>query len=214
MKKTYFLLGVVGLILISAVILRLSSAEDNWICEGGQWLKHGNPSAPMPTSVCAGGQALVGGDRDDHGCIGSAGYSWCELKQKCLRSWEEKCESEGNIVIPTSSEPQATFSEEVLVLSPKQNELVVSPLKVEGQAKGTWFFEASLPVKLVDSDNNIVVSHYGTALDDWMTEKPVRFTSSLVFSTSATSGYLIISKDNPSGLPENDGSIRVPVRFK
>jgi hypothetical protein len=36
---------------------------------------------------------LVGGDRDEHGCIGSAGYSWCELKQKCLRTWEETCEA-------------------------------------------------------------------------------------------------------------------------
>jgi hypothetical protein len=35
---------------------------------------------------------LVGGDRDAHGCIGSAGYTWCEAKQKCLRSWEEPCE--------------------------------------------------------------------------------------------------------------------------
>ena len=214
MKKTYFLLGIVGLILITAIILRLSSAEDNWICEGGQWFKHGSPSAPMPTSTCAGEPTLVGSDRDSHGCIGSAGYVWCELKQKCLRSWEEKCEDEGNIVIPVPDEPQATFSDEVLVLSPKQNELVVSPLKVEGQAKGTWFFEASLPVKLIDNDNNIIVSHYGTALDDWMTEKPVRFTSSLVFSTAATSGYLVIAKDNPSGLAENDGSVRVPVRFK
>ena len=34
---------------------------------------------------------LVGGDRDAHGCIGSAGYSWCEAKQKCLRPWEEAC---------------------------------------------------------------------------------------------------------------------------
>ena len=33
----------------------------------------------------------VGDDRDEHGCIGSAGYSWCESKQKCLRSWEEDC---------------------------------------------------------------------------------------------------------------------------
>lgn len=35
---------------------------------------------------------LVGNDRDTHGCIGSAGYSWCEIKNKCLRIWEEKCE--------------------------------------------------------------------------------------------------------------------------
>lgn len=44
-------------------------------------------SAPpnSPTSV------VVGGDRDAHGCIGSAGYSWCDAKQKCLRPWEEQC---------------------------------------------------------------------------------------------------------------------------
>jgi hypothetical protein len=34
---------------------------------------------------------IVGGDRDAHGCIGSAGYSWCDAKQKCLRVWEEPC---------------------------------------------------------------------------------------------------------------------------
>ena len=36
-------------------------------------------------------QALVGGDRDAHGCIGSAGYSWCEAKNKCARPFEEYC---------------------------------------------------------------------------------------------------------------------------
>ncbi len=36
---------------------------------------------------------IVGGDKDAHGCIGSAGYSWCEVKNKCLRIWEEKCDS-------------------------------------------------------------------------------------------------------------------------
>lgn len=35
---------------------------------------------------------LVGGDRDAHGCIGSAGYTWCATKQECLRVWEEPCE--------------------------------------------------------------------------------------------------------------------------
>ncbi|MFH1240129.1 MAG: hypothetical protein V1672_02835 [Candidatus Diapherotrites archaeon] len=37
---------------------------------------------------------IVGGDKDEHGCIGSAGYSWCEAKQKCLRTWEEPCETQ------------------------------------------------------------------------------------------------------------------------
>lgn len=39
---------------------------------------------------------LIGGDRDEHGCIGSAGYGWCEAKQKCLRIWEEGCGSVEN----------------------------------------------------------------------------------------------------------------------
>ncbi len=30
----------------------------------------------------------VGGDRDEHGCIGSAGYQWCERTGQCERPWE------------------------------------------------------------------------------------------------------------------------------
>jgi hypothetical protein len=37
---------------------------------------------------------LIGGDLDEYGCKGSAGYSWCETKQKCLRMWEEPCLSD------------------------------------------------------------------------------------------------------------------------
>lgn len=33
----------------------------------------------------------LGGDRDSHGCIGSAGYTWCEAQQRCIRTWEEPC---------------------------------------------------------------------------------------------------------------------------
>lgn len=32
--------------------------------------------------------AVVGADRDEHGCIGSAGYAWCSREQSCVRSWE------------------------------------------------------------------------------------------------------------------------------
>lgn len=36
-------------------------------------------------------QQMVGGDKDEHGCIGSAGYTWCEGKSACIRLWEEDC---------------------------------------------------------------------------------------------------------------------------
>jgi hypothetical protein len=38
----------------------------------------------------------LGGDRDEHGCIPSAGYSWCASANKCIRPWEELCESDIN----------------------------------------------------------------------------------------------------------------------
>ena len=33
-------------------------------------------------------QGMPGSDRDEHGCIGSAGYSWCARERTCVRSWE------------------------------------------------------------------------------------------------------------------------------
>ncbi len=47
---------------------------------------------PTPTEQGSANTAqVVGGDRDEHGCIGSAGYSWCEPKKECLRPWETPC---------------------------------------------------------------------------------------------------------------------------
>ncbi len=34
---------------------------------------------------------VAGGDRDSHGCIGSAGYTWCQAKDQCIRPWEQYC---------------------------------------------------------------------------------------------------------------------------
>jgi hypothetical protein len=39
-------------------------------------------------------EQLIGGETDEHGCLIAAGYSWCESKQECIRTWEEGCPSE------------------------------------------------------------------------------------------------------------------------
>lgn len=51
-------------------------------------------SEVSPTITSSTQENLVGNDVDEHGCRGSAGYSWCEIKQKCLREWEESCLSD------------------------------------------------------------------------------------------------------------------------
>lgn len=39
-------------------------------------------------TACTANEPMVGGDRDAYGCIGSAGYSWSVLQQKCVQPWE------------------------------------------------------------------------------------------------------------------------------
>jgi hypothetical protein len=38
-------------------------------------------------------QQLKGGEKDSHGCYVAAGYSWCEASGKCIRIWEEYCDT-------------------------------------------------------------------------------------------------------------------------
>jgi hypothetical protein len=100
--------------------------------------------------------------------------------------------------------------------SPRPNAVVASPLEVTGQARGTWYFEASFPVKLLDENGNEIPLNqsYIMTTEEWMTEEFVPFKATLEFSAPATAtGTLVLEKDNPSGLPEQDDSLIVPVRF-
>ena len=31
---------------------------------------------------------IIGGQRDEHGCLGPAGYSWSPIKSECIRIWK------------------------------------------------------------------------------------------------------------------------------
>ena len=102
----------------------------------------------------------------------------------------------------------------VRVASPAVGATVVSPLSISGEARGGWYFEASFPVKILDANGAVLGEHYAQAQGDWMTENFVPFTSTLSFRTPTTqTGTLVLQKDNPSGLPENDAEVRIPVRF-
>ncbi len=45
---------IIALVIAAAavVVMRGFSGEDDWLCSGGRWVKHGNPSAPMPAEPC------------------------------------------------------------------------------------------------------------------------------------------------------------------
>lgn len=91
---------------------------------------------------------------------------------------------------------------------------VSSPLTITGKARGNWYFEASFPVKLVDANNVQLALQPAQAQSDWMTTDFVPFSVTLTYPTPATpTGTLILMKDNPSGEPQFDDQIAIPVTF-
>jgi hypothetical protein len=111
----------------------------------------------------------------------------------------------------TSTKPIAT--DHLRVNGITENAVIKSPLTITGEAKG-WYFEASFPVKVLDANGKVIAQGPAQAQSDWMTADFVPFKITLTFSAPTTpTGTLVFEKDNPSGLPENSESVKVPVRF-
>lgn len=114
----------------------------------------------------------------------------------------------------SSAQTSSVRIEDIFLSSPLPNTVVTSPLIVEGEAHGTWYFEASFPVRLLDANGNEIAVTPAQAQGDWMTEDLVPYTALLEFSQPSTpTGTLVLQKDNPSGMPENDKSLSIPVSF-
>jgi len=173
MKKT----GLTIIVLIIFAILVLftlrffSGDEDTWLCQNGEWVKHGNPSAAMPTELCPGSQTQV------------------------------FTTAKGNTDI-------------IKIKSPLSQAAVSSPLEIEGEARGTWYFEASFPIKLLDNKMQEIGAGIAQAQSDWMTDDFVSFKAEISFSVATnTDAILVFIKDNPSGLAEHDDRLEIPIHL-
>lgn len=104
----------------------------------------------------------------------------------------------------------------IRLAEPRPNAEIKSPLTITGEARGTWFFEASFPVQLLLGDGRVLAEAPAQAEGEWMTENFVPFRATLTFEvpvTASRKGTLVLKKDNPSGLPEHDDELRIPVSF-
>ncbi len=133
-----------------------------------------------------------------------------------MESYPRRCNANGQ----TFSEYIGNELEKIDLIridSPRPNAVVASPLEITGQARGIWYFEASFSVKLLDANGEEITLKppYIMTTENWMTEEFVPFKATIEFSAPSTAtGTLILEKGNPSGLPENDDSLIVPVKFR
>ncbi|MDO8619793.1 MAG: Gmad2 immunoglobulin-like domain-containing protein [bacterium] len=146
------------------------------------------------------------------------------------------CVAEGNPVMESyprqcKTKDGQTFKEDIgnelekddliRIAEPRPNTVVTSPLTISGVARGSWFFEASFPIVVVDFDGAIIGEGYATTNDaEWMTTKFVPFSGTVTFDVAkiqggySNRGALILKKANPSDLSEHDDALEIPVRFR
>ncbi len=142
-------------------------------------------------------------------------FESCAAQYPVLESYPEQCNTPDGKHFVRDVGNELEKMDLIRINTPRPGMKVESPLTIAGDARGTWFFEASFPVILTDWDGKIIAEGHAEAQSDWMTENFVPFTATLTFTKPSYGerGTLILKKDNPSGLPEHDDALEIPVTF-
>ena len=103
-------------------------------------------------------ELLVGNDKDEHGCIGSAGYQWDEEKQDCVRPWEDSNSinsTEGILVGDDKDEHGCIGSAGYQWYGPEQRCVRIweeSAIIQCGLFNGTWVAESNECENILEKD--------------------------------------------------------------
>jgi hypothetical protein len=106
----------------------------------------------------------------------------------------------------------------VSLTSPQEGSKITSPVTLKGMAFGGWFFEGSFPVQITDASGTLLGEGPAKTAEDWasaaLADQKVAFTAKITFKKPTTKqGFIVLKQDNPSGLPENDHEMKIPVNF-
>jgi len=140
----------------------------------------------------------------------SAGFPVMESFPRRCNTPDGRTFTEETAIYPTYSNSSPDM---IVIENPHPGGVVGKEFVVTGEAVGNWFFEASFPIEVHDPDGNVMAGSFATAEGDWMTTEFVSFKSEIIDLPSAYIGpaTLVLKKDNPSGLPENDASLSIPI---
>lgn len=165
MLKNKIFLAIIAMAILLVIVfgVKLFSGEDDWICNGGEWVKHGHPSATQPIGPCFSG-----------------------------------------------------INSGLTIISPKANEEIKSPVVIKGYVNGdgwTGFEAVAGVIKILDKNGELLASAPLAIQGEW-TKLPAYFETTLDFVDSESGdAKIVFSNENPSGLPENDRTFALPIKF-
>jgi hypothetical protein len=127
------IVSIICVAFITLLGIRFFSGEDDWICQNGQWIKHGNPSSSAPST----------------GCGETAKKEKKKEKNAETDTQETKAQTLDNI--------EGT---NIVVDAPKANDLIGLPILIKGKAR---VFENTVNYRIKDSDESVLLENYATA---------------------------------------------------
>ena len=74
------ILALVSVFMFLFIRFFLGGPEDSWICQNGEWVRHGNPSSEKPSEACEKALVLYWGTTCIH----------CKNVEEFINSWEKK----------------------------------------------------------------------------------------------------------------------------
>lgn len=116
-------------------------------------------------------------------------------------------------MVGTSTTQQEPLSARVAVLSPGPGGVVDKTFTVTGKAPGPWFSEAQFPIQVRNANGDIIGDGSAHTDGNWQSDDVVPFTADVTISDPTYKGAvrLILMRDNPSGMPENDDAVEIPI---
>jgi hypothetical protein len=142
------------------------------------------------------------------------------IKAPCLpikQTYNNRCLAEKvNALNIVEGECKTTSRNEFLEVStPSVNQKISSPFTVKGRVLSPWLSEGVAPVQITDQNGKVLGSGQVKGSTDWMTRSGwMDFETNIVFNKGdAKNGFVVFKKDNPSGKPENDQTMKIAVEF-
>lgn len=140
------------------------------------------------------------------------------LKNKDLCCKYQLCVQITDMCDEVSNTDQQVLSEKgsILILDNiKDGDTVDEGFEIKGRVSGEWFFEGTFPVRVLNTQGEIIESLIATSKGDWMTSNLVDFTFTLDLDLDKESIVKIVfEKSNASNLVENDDSASITVTVK
>ncbi len=169
---------------------------------------HEDNSLSVTRTEVRSGSGHVGHVFDD-GPVAEGGRRFCTNSASLLFIPKEEMKNKGY------EKYLYLFQSNITVELPFRDAVTGKEFSVIGKARGPWFFEASFPVSVVDTKGVVITQGIARAQGDWMTSDFVPFKADIKVPQSFMGkAFVVLKKDNPSGLPEHDDSLSIPITIE